>query len=59
MEVSDKILWINCDLASSYLREIFNQDFFDCGELWSSKSEVNDLDLVQHVKKNGKILSYS
>ena len=51
MEVSDEEFMSNGDWDPSYLRRIFEPDFFDYSELWNNGMHVNDKDLVQHAEK--------
>ena len=44
MEVSDNMLKMNRDWDPSYLKQLFDEDFYDQGDLW--KSNVCDDDLV-------------
>ena len=43
--VSDRMLFVNRDWDPSSLDEVFSQNFFDFGEMWSSN--VTDSELIK------------
>ena len=47
MEISDAALSVNCDWDPSYLKSIFDVDFYDFNNLWSNT--VKDSELVKVV----------
>ena len=49
MDISDSLLSSNRDWDPSYLNEIFQEDFYEFSELWSSN--VMDSELVQECNK--------
>ena len=49
MEISDGIFVRNRDWDPSYLRDIFQEDFYEFSDLW--KSSVKDVELVEEVNK--------
>ena len=48
MEVTDRALLCNRDWDPCYLRSIFDTDFFDFSELWSSS--IGDIEIFEHVE---------
>ena len=49
MEVSDSTLCRNRDWDPNYLKEIFNEDFYDFTELWGTS--VMDTELLKDVEQ--------
>ena len=49
MDISDSDLLSNRDWDPVYLCELFSEDFYEFKDLW--KSNVNDMDLVEHSEK--------
>ena len=48
MDVSDSALVANHDWDPLYLHDIFEVDFNDLSDLWSSN--ISDMELIQHVE---------
>ena len=52
MEDSDKLLLSNRDWDPTYLRSIFDCDFFECSDLWISDMEDSELlNVAEHLEK--------
>ena len=51
MEVSDRIICMNCDWDPSYLSEIFKEEYYDESYFWNNGATVSDTELVAHVEK--------
>ena len=49
MDVPNELFYLNKDWDPSYLQDIFSQDFFDFGDMWSSN--VTDSELVQECER--------
>ena len=45
MELSDRLLTVNRDWDPSYLRSLFDTDFYEFNQLWTC--EIEDSDLVK------------
>ena len=55
MEVSDRLMCANCDWDPSYLRQLFEEDFYEFSDLWVN-SNVNDMELVQEADRMDKYI---
>ena len=49
MELPDEVLLCNQDWDPSYLRDIFEEDFYEFSDLWASN--MSDCELVEGVEK--------
>ena len=57
MDLPDGVFTRNLDWDPNYLRQLFEEDFYEFENLWCSN--IGDQDIVSHVEKMEKIYSNS